>query len=159
LLAEELKISLAATEDIPIIRELWQEYWRSVGLAPGFQNFADEVESLPGEYTPPSGRLLLARVGGREVGTAAFRRLNDRACEAKRLYVRPEFRERGIAKALLRELIDQARRAGYRDMFGDTLKSMTPALKMYQDIGFTEIGPYSSNPTPGAIFLRLALEC
>ena len=152
-----LQISLATSEDLSIVRELWLEYWKSIGLAPDFQGFADEINALPGEYAPPGGRLLLARLGGTPAGTGAFRRLNERACEAKRLYIRPQFRGRGIGKALLFEVIEQARIAGYQEMFGDTLESMSLALNMYREIGFCEVGPYSSNPTPGAIFLRLVL--
>jgi putative acetyltransferase len=73
------------------------------------------------------------------------------------LYVRPLARGKGLGKILMLRLIEEARSAGYRELYGDTLTSMTQALEMYKRMGFTEVGPYSANPTPGAIFIRLKL--
>lgn len=151
------EIILASGPNIGLVQDLWREYWRSIGLPPDFQNFIEEIASLPGAYSYPRGRLLLALCGGRPAGTAAFRPLDHQSCEAKRLYVRPQYRGKGIGKALLEELVREARREGYREMYGDTLKSMASALKMYSQRGFSEVAPYSANPTPGAIFLKLEL--
>jgi putative acetyltransferase len=53
--------------------------------------------------------------------------------------------------------LEDARAAGYRKMYGDTLKTMKSALKLYRHIGFAEVGQYSANPTPDAVYLRLLL--
>jgi len=143
--------------DITAVQELWTEYWRSLGLAPDFQDFANELRTLPGKYSPPAGRLLLLRIDGQPAGTAAFRPVGEGACEAKRLYVSPAFRRRGAAGALLTRLTEEARLSGYRDLYGDTLTSMAPALDFHRSRGFVEVGPYSDDPTPGAIYLRLRL--
>ena len=150
-------ITLACKDDIPIVRSLWREYWASLGLGSDFQNFGEELRTLPGLYALPKGRLLLARVGGEVAGTAALRHLTDLSCEAKRLYVRPHFRGAGVGRPLLGTLIHEAREAAYKEMYGDTLESMTSALRMYRQSGFREVGPYSSDPTPGAVFLKLSL--
>lgn len=83
--------------------------------------------------------------------------MNQDACEAKRLYVRPEYRRRGVAGFLLARLTQEARFSGYRDMYGDTLANMLPALDLYRSVGFVEVGPYADDPTPGATYLRLPL--
>ena len=153
----EVDIVLASAGQVDDVRSLWREYWDSIGLAGHFQGFAEELKALPGVYVPPDGRLLLALVEGKPAGTAALRRLNQDSCEAKRLYVRPSFRGRSVGKALLFRLVEEARLAGYRDMYGDTLMSMTSALAMYRRMGFSEVAAYSPNPTPGAVFLRLPL--
>lgn len=150
-------IILASGREISAVRNLWREYWNSLGLPPDFQNFAEELRTLPGAYTPPKGRLLLALMRGEPVGTAAFRALSDHLCEAKRLYVCPQHRGKGIGRKLLQRLIDEARAAGYKEMYGDTLKAMKTALQMYFQLGFSEVPPYSANPTPEAIFLKLSL--
>lgn len=181
-----IEIVHASAATLEHVRELWREYWESFGLPRDFQDFEAECEGLPGAYAPPTGRLLLARsvvdeakpladARGSEsanaqsrdregavdnavfAGTIALRRLNAHACEAKRLYVRPRFRGSGIGGSLLERLIREAREIGYGEMYADTLPSMASALGMYRTIGFTEIGPYTANPTPGAIFLRLDL--
>jgi GNAT superfamily N-acetyltransferase len=153
----QAKIVSASDRDIEAVRHLWTEYWDSLALPPDFQNFAEELLALPGRYCPPKGRLLIALVQGKPAGATALRPLSAQSCEAKRLYVRPRYRGLGIGKALLDKLIKEARFAGYEEMYGDTLESMKSALKMYRQIGFREVGPYSSNPTPGAVFLKLSL--
>jgi putative acetyltransferase len=146
-----------SARDVAAVQELWSEYWRSLGLSLDFQDFAEELRALPGRYAPPAGRLLLVRIDGQPAGTAAFRPLGQDACEAKRLYVRPAYRRRGIAGSLLAKLTAEARRSGYRSLYGDTLATMASALDLYRSIGFVEVGPYSDNPTPGAIYLRMSL--
>jgi GNAT superfamily N-acetyltransferase len=144
-----------SARDISAVQELWTEYWQSLGFSLDFQNFAEELRTLPGKYAQPAGRLLLVRIEGQEAGTGAFRPLSRDACEAKRLYVRPAHRRRGVAAALLAKLIAEARRSGYRHLFGDTLDAK--ALDLYRGMGFVEVSPYSEDPTPGAIYLRLSL--
>src|ERR1700724_4411157 len=82
------------------VRGLFEEYWTSFGFTPCFQNFGEEVAALPGEYAPPGGRLGLALIDGEPAGCAALRRFDGTRCEAKRLYVRPKFRGRGLGRAL-----------------------------------------------------------
>ena len=153
----KVEIVSASGQEIDAIRDLWREYWDSLALPPDFQNFTEENRTLPGVYALPKGRLLLALVQGKPAGTIALRPLSKSSCEAKRLYVRPSYRGEGLGRALLDQLVKEARGAGYQEIFGDTLKSMTSALQMYSQIGFFEVGPYSSSPTPDAIFLKLPL--
>ena len=79
------------------------------------------------------------------------------AAEAKRLYVRPQFRGQGVGRALLGWVIVEARSMGYREIVGDTVPQMAVALEMYDRVGFERTEPYSAQPTPGAIYLRLKL--
>ena len=144
-------------DDLCSARKLFEEYWSSFGFTPCFQNFSEELAALPGEYVPPAGRLALALEDDEPVGCVALRRLDDTRCEAKRFYVRPEFRHRGIGRALLDWVIAEARAIGYRELRGDTMPVMERALAMYDSIGFERTGPYLENPTPGAICIRLEL--
>jgi len=151
-------ISVSNAQQLTMARTLFEEYWQSFGFTPCFQNFAAEVAGLPGHYAPPAGRLALALDSGEPAGCVALRGLDGQRAEAKRLYVRPEFRGRGIGLALLEWVIGQARTAGYREMLGDTMPVMRRALAMYDRLGFQQTGPYSAEPTPGAIYLRLSLQ-
>jgi len=150
-------VSAGGEADLATVRELFQEYWDSFGFTPCFQGFDREVASLPGDYAPPSGRLAIALVDGQPAGCAALRRFDDRRCEAKRLYVRPAFRGRGVGRELLRWVIEEARAAGYREIVGDTMPVMEQALAMYDRAGFERTAAYSDHPTPGAIYLRFVL--
>ena len=139
------------------VRELFREYWGSFGFSACFQDFESEVAGLPGAYAPPGGALVLALIEGQAAGCAALRRFDAQRGEAKRLYVRPEFRGRGVGRALLDWVVAEARGMGYREMVGDTIPQMAVALAMYDRAGFERTGPYAEAPTPGAIYLRLKL--
>jgi GNAT superfamily N-acetyltransferase len=153
----EVEITVAAGQQIAVVQGLWREYWSSIGLPPDLQGFVEEVTALPGVYGLPGGRLLLAMIEGEPAGTAAFRPLDARRCEAKRLYVRTPYRGQGIGQVLLDRLVEEARTEGYSGIYCDTLKSMTAALQMYKKSGFSEVAPYSVTPTPEAIYLGRVL--
>jgi putative acetyltransferase len=142
-------------------REILREYGASLAVDLSFQNFESELASLPGEYGPPSGQLLLAFVDGALAGCGALRALADvdyaNACEMKRLFVRPAFRRFGLGRALAEALVDEARRAGYSVMLLDTLDEMESARGLYTTLGFEEIAPYYFNPIPGAHYLKAEL--
>ncbi len=142
---------------VAAVRTLLLEYWDSFGFTPCFQNFGEEVASLPGAYAPPSGRLALATVNGEPAGCIALRHVDDRRAEAKRLYVRPAFRGSGIGRALLEWVMSEARTAGYTEIVGDTMPAMQEALALYDRMGFKRAEPYSEHPTEGAIFIRIEL--
>jgi GNAT superfamily N-acetyltransferase len=143
--------------EIEEVRRLFEEYWNSFGFTPCFQNFSAELAALPGDYTPPGGALALALEGGQSAGCAALRRIDEARCEAKRLFVRPAFRGRGLGLVLLDWVVARARAAGYREMLGDTMPAMDRALAIYDRYGFERGEAYGANPTPGAIYLRLKL--
>jgi len=140
------------------IRTLVLEYKQSLNFNLCFQDFDTELRELPGEYAPPAGRLILCKFEGKPAGCIALRQLEPRICEMKRLFVRPQFRGRQLGRKLTDYLIAEARRAGYDAMRLDTIAgSMDHAIAMYRELGFREIPPYYANPTPGAIYMELAL--
>jgi ribosomal protein S18 acetylase RimI-like enzyme len=137
---------------------LFEEYSGSVGVDLCFQDFARELETLPGDYAPPAGRLLLARDGGQAAGCIALRPIDREVCEMKRLYVRPAFRGSGLGRLLVDRIISEARQVGYRQMRLDSLPTMQAAISLYRRLGFRDIPSYRANPVPGAVFLELSLE-
>lgn len=150
--------SAFSTEDFAIVRQLFREYQAELGIDLCFQGFAAEVEGLPGDYAPPSGRLLLALRDDVAVGCVALRAVDGTRCEMKRLYLRPGARGSGLGRALVERLLSEARAEGYGEVVLDTLPSMAEAQRMYERFGFRDIPPYRANPVAGARYLGLRLE-
>jgi putative acetyltransferase len=139
-------------------REVFLEYAQSLGFSLCFQNFDKELAGLPGDYAPPEGRLLLAECEGQLAGCVALHKLGPGICEMKRLYLRPQFRGKGLGRALAGRIIAEARQIGYQHMRLDTVEPiMKDAVAMYGKLGFKEVAPYRPNPIAGAIYMELKL--
>ena len=148
----------SAPADLEQTRILFREYAEQVDAPCCFATFNDEVASLPGEYALPAGRLFLARSNGEAAGCVAMRRLDSSSGEMKRLYVRQPFRRDRLGRTLAKLVITAAREQRYRRLVLDTLPKMHEAIALYKSLGFAERGPYSDEPTPGAIFFELTLS-
>lgn len=145
--------------DIAAARTLFSEYAQGLGVDLAFQDFATELQTLPGKYAPPAGELLLARAAdGAVLGCVALRPLEGAGiCEMKRLYVRPEGRRRGLGGALVAAILTEAEARSYREIRLDTLPEMAAALALYRRFGFREIAAYYHNPVAGTVYLSLPL--
>lgn len=148
--------------DLLATRAIFSEYASSLSVDLCFQNFAQELDGLPGEYTEPRGALLLAWVDGALAGCCALRPFDAsdyaNAAEMKRLYVRPAFRGLGLGRLLTEGILDAARAAAYHCVLLDTLDEMESARALYEDLGFVEIPPYYHNPHAGAHYLKVDLD-
>ncbi len=142
---------------LEVVRRLLKEYWQSFGFTPCFQNFSEELAGLPGDYAPPGGRQALARVGQEPAGCFALRPADAGRAEAKRLYVRPEFRRLGLGRALMDWVIAEARSAGYHELVGDSMPAMRDAIALYGRMGFERVEGGAPQTAPDAIFIRLKL--
>jgi putative acetyltransferase len=143
------------------IYALFTEYCESLSVDLCFQNFAEELRTLPGEYNGPRGALLAVRVSDEIVGCCAMRPLDTvdyaNACELKRLYVRPAFRGMGLGRLLAEGILEAARLADYACVVLDTLDDMESARALYEGLGFREIPPYYFNPIAGSHYLKADL--
>jgi len=151
-------IEAQTSGQIGIIRELFREYAASLGFDLCFQDFERELAELPGEYAPPRGRLLLAMYDEKVAGCVGLRKFAEGVCEMKRLFVRPEFRGRGIGRALAVKTIEEARKIGYQSMKLDTIATMVEAIELYKKLGFTETEAYRFNPVEPCLFMELKLR-
>jgi ribosomal protein S18 acetylase RimI-like enzyme len=154
-------ISVQTADNIEDIRTLFKEYADSLVIDLCFQNFEQELQTLPGEYSAPRGGLLLMLVGEIPAGCCAMRPLDTvdypNACEMKRLFVRPPFRGMRLGRMLAEGILDLARLADYDCILLDTLNDMESARALYEELGFEEIPPYYFNPIAGAHYLKAVL--
>lgn len=94
------------------------------------------------KVAPPDGIFLVARWDGEPVGCGAIKRLDTSTGEVKRMYVAPDGRKRGIGRAMLARLEDEARRLGYAALQLETGAPQPEAVALYESTGWTRIPPY-----------------
>lgn len=167
----EIQHITAEGDDMDAIRTLFREYETELNEDLCFQSFEAELKNPLQKYGPPQGVLYIARWNHEVAGCIALMPLDERisttlnadanastslstACEMKRLYVRPAYRKHKIGKALVEQLIADAKRLGYRKMKLDTLQKLQPAIQLYQQIGFIETTAYYHNPLPDVVYME-----
>lgn len=172
-------------EAMDLVRTLFQEYASDPRVDICLAGFASELAGLPGDYAPPSGRLLIARVNGHPAGCAALRptqlvscreqtannnssmsaprQETARTCELKRLFVKPEFRGLKLGRQLVEYLIREAALIGYQTVTLHSLPFMSAAIRLYESAGFVHCRPPLSPHAPSApeedhtVFMELQL--
>jgi len=149
--------------DLAQIRQLFSEYQQFLGVDLCFQGFQEELASLPGKYRPPQGELLIAEVETGEgqwqvAGCVGVRPLDDRRCEMKRLYVRPEFQGLKLGRRLAEAIVGVATEMGYQVMQLDTLRRLSAAIHLYRSMGFVPTEAYYDNPLEQVVYLSLPLQ-
>ena len=145
--------------DIDLARALFVEYaqWLKVDLC--FQGFTDELRTLPGAYSAPRGRLLVAGGKGAAFACIALRPLAEGGVgEVKRLYVQPAHRGEGWGGRLVAAILAAASAAGYDELRLDTLEWMDAARALYERAGFATCPPYYDNPLSGVVYMSLRLR-
>lgn len=99
-------------------------------------------------YTDPkdAGAFYLAWRDGAPIACGALKRVDAATLEIKRMWVAPEARGAGIAKALLAALETEAARLGAERIVLDTNKALGEAHALYRKAGYREIARFNDNP-------------
>ena len=152
------------------IRELFWEYlqWANAKVEDNFgvsfdiSTMLEEDMKTLDKFMPPKGRLLLGYVEDQPMGIACLKPLTNSISELKRMYVRPQARKRGLGRALLNQLLEEARQIGYKRVCLDSARFMTEAHQLYRTRGFREIDAYEGSEIPAEfqkhwIFMELVL--
>ena len=100
----------------------------------------------PAELSPPAGAFLVGWIDGEPVCCGGVKRLDDRICEIKKMYVVPEARGTGLARRLLHVLEDKARELGYVVARLDTGPRQGHAQGLYESEGYAAIEDFNGNP-------------
>ena len=121
------------------------------------KGYDDELEHLPEKYAAPAGAIYILTADGEDIGCIALRKIDEKTCEVKRVFLQMDYRGLGLGKMMMEQVIEDARRAGYREMVLDTLPIMTGACGLYDRMGFVPTEKYNDNPLPYAIYRKLVL--
>jgi drug/metabolite transporter (DMT)-like permease/GNAT superfamily N-acetyltransferase len=120
-------------------------------------HFDEELDRFDDWYDGEKGRALLATVDGVPAAGVVFREWAAGDAELRRLYVRPAFRRRGLARALVRAVLDEAASLGYRRVLLMTSDEFEGAADLYASEGFAPIEQYRPAAARAAISLARQL--
>lgn len=140
------------------VKTLIKEYTDSLGIDLSFQSFEKEMSDLKGKYGFFRGSMHLCYVDDEAVGIIALTDFDGKRGEMKRLYVKPQYRGKGIARKLSEIIIEDAKKIGYEGLLLDSLSDMKTAQALYYSLGFEEIPPYYENPIPGTVYMYKKLK-
>lgn len=140
------------------VKQLFRAYNAALAIDLTFQNFDEELASLPGKYAPDKeGQLYLLKEEDAFIGCAAFYAFAPAVAEAKSLFVLPSHQGKGYGKLLLQTIIADTRTLGYTTLYLDSLRLLTAARALYERLGFQEIPPYNRNPNADVYYMALSL--
>jgi GNAT superfamily N-acetyltransferase len=100
----------------------------------------------PAELSPPGGAFIVGWADERPICCGGVKRLDERSCEIKKMYVVPDVRGRGVARILLDALEVRARELGYEVARLDTGPKQLHARRLYESAGYVEIEDFNGNP-------------
>lgn len=153
-----MEFIIANTEqDYEAAAVLFKEYssWLQVDLC--FQSFNEELKTLEKMYSKQDGGIVLCKDGNKYVGCSAIRRIDETACELKRMWVQLPYQKKGIGELLLKECIAIAKNLQYKTIKLDTLQRLLPAIHLYKKYGFLETTSYYHNPLENVVYMELAI--
>jgi N-acetylglutamate synthase-like GNAT family acetyltransferase len=149
-----MRIRRATADDTQRARTIVEEYNESIGVVK-----RDDATHFD-QYVSSPNAFWLAEIDHESAGCVALRPLPEvhgRACEVKRLYVRPAYRRAGVAAELMDAVEAYALEVGYDAIYLDTFDALADAVRFYERRGYERIQRYNENPQ-ATIFMRKALR-
>jgi GNAT superfamily N-acetyltransferase len=151
--------SMRTQDDAAVFGRLNEEW-----ISSSFTLEAKDRETLAdpfGHYVEPGGDVLLARdCEDRVIGCVALEPAGDGVFELSKMAVSPAERGRGTGRRLMNAAIDRARALGASSIFLGSNRSLTPAIALYESVGFRHVPRERIGPLPYAradVFMELPL--
>jgi GNAT superfamily N-acetyltransferase len=95
-----------------------------------------DLDDIGGWYGSRDGHTIVAEIDGRIVGTGTMHRVDDQTGVLVRMSVSRDQRGKGVGKALVRALADEAKKRGYARLICETTDTWQDAINLYVATGF-----------------------
>ena len=112
------------------------------------REYAEKKVKEFSSYIPPEGIYYILQVENKIAGMGALRKLKPSVGEVKRMYIRPEYRGKGLGKAILEKLLKKGKEFGYTTILLDTGLFMSAAQHIYHLAGFQDREEYPESEVP-----------
>ena len=121
-----------------------------IELCRALDDFLNELvggEENRAEYVPYNQLsdihdAIVAYDGEIPVGCAAFKKDDDECAEVKRVFIKQEYRGKGISRELMKRLENAAKEQGFRCLILESGESLVAAMSLYRKIGYEVIPNY-----------------
>jgi len=152
------EINICKTDnDFSIAKKITTDYMEWLGIDLCFQNIDNEFAIFNKMYSKPEGCYIYATYNKVIIGGVAVRSIDKNICEMKRLFVYDNYRGLNIGVLLCNEIIRISKELGYKEMRLDTVSKLKNAIKLYENLGFSEIPAYYDNPEESVKYMGLKL--
>jgi GNAT superfamily N-acetyltransferase len=119
-----------------VIGSVFREYGATFEPA----GFDADLTDIGRRYLEAGGCFAVLEDAGQLVGTVAAIPHDGATCEIKRLYLLPEYRGRGLGRALMEHVLGWAQTTGYRVALAWSDTRFTTAHRVYERLGFERCG-------------------
>jgi N-acetylglutamate synthase-like GNAT family acetyltransferase len=98
----------------------------------------------------PGGEILFGTIDGVIVACCALVPMEEGCFEVSKMTVAEEYRSHGIGRELLEAVIQKAKEMGASRLYLETNSKLTNAIRLYRSVGFVDVPPERSHPSPYA---------
>jgi putative acetyltransferase len=122
---------------------------------------AEVLADPRGKILDGGGKIFFAIVDDRYVGCCALRRMSDTEFEVAKMAVTPACQGAGIGRKILQTVIEAGRSMGARRLYLETNHTLTPAIRLYESMGFKHIAPERIVPSVyvrADVYMELMLD-
>ena len=146
-----------------LLKKAYAEYERFMPREV-FQSYLEDIVDVRSRL--PDSELLVAELDGRLAGTVTLylhsagesRVWPEGWASVRLLGVLPDYRQRGIGRALMEECIRRSKKEGIRTLGLHTTEAMATAKKMYESMGFARMPEFDFHPRPGVVVMAYRLD-
>jgi GNAT superfamily N-acetyltransferase len=96
------------------------------------------------------GKILFATSGGECIGCCALIRMSDNEYEVAKMAVTAAYQGAGLGRMVLEAAVEAGRSTGARRLYLETNHTLTPAIRLYESVGFRHLDPAQTTPSPYA---------
>ena len=123
-----------------------------------FSGEENRAEYIPYNQLDDIHNVIVAYDDDIPVGSVSFKKYDDECAEVKRVFVKEEYRNKGIANELMELLENTAREQGYRYLILESGAPLVAAMALYRKIGYKVIPNYGQyREMPNSICMKKEL--
>jgi len=134
---QEVVIRTASNRDAEEVKRLVFSVMEEFGLSPDPGGLDADLDDIEANYLRPGGLFeVVETTEGTIIGTAGLMIRGNGVAELRKMYLRRDYRGRGIGRTLLEHMLTHARKAGIKEVELETNSSLRDAIRLYIGYGF-----------------------